>query len=177
MAGLAYSSLAIWHDIRGLHGEIMRPFVMGAVLISFSFRILNPRKKPLSQNPEILEHNWVLSSSYKMAPPSADIDTHLETSSSSVSPASPKARTIPEIKRSITGLTQSASFPTPLRYSGTLDNYESFNVTNVIGREFPKLQLSEILKDDAKIRDLAITGMWSLSNKGMISIESLLIVL
>ena len=112
-----------------------------------------------------------------MAPPSADIDTHLETSSSSVSPASPKARTIPEIKRSITGLTQSASFPTPLRYSGTLDNYESFNVTNVIGREFPKLQLSEILKDDAKIRDLAITGMWSLSNKGMISIESLLIVL
>jgi hypothetical protein len=101
-----------------------------------------------------------------MAPPSADIDTHLETSSSSVPPASPKARTIPEIKRSITGLTQSASFPTPFQYSGTLDNYESFDVTNVIGREFPRLQLSEILKDDAKVRDLAITGMWSLSNKG-----------
>jgi hypothetical protein len=32
-------------------------------------------------------------------------------------------------------------------------------VTSVIGREFPKVQLTDILKDDAKIRDLAITGM------------------
>lgn len=42
----------------------------------------------------------------------------------------------------------------PLKYSGTLDAYESFDLTPVIGREFPKLQLSDILHDDAKIRDL-----------------------
>lgn len=47
----------------------------------------------------------------------------------------------------------------PLTYSGSLDEYESFDVTNVIGREFPHLQLSQILHDDRKIRDLAITGM------------------
>jgi alpha-ketoglutarate-dependent taurine dioxygenase len=86
-----------------------------------------------------------------MAPPSADIQ---------VQPSSPvtehKQRTIPEIKRSVAGITQSASFPEPLQYSGALDNYESFDVTSVIGREFPKIQLTEILQDDAKIRDLAI---------------------
>lgn len=49
-------------------------------------------------------------------------------------------------------------FPDPLKYSGSLDEYEQFDVTSVIGREFPKAQLSEILKDDKKIRDLAITG-------------------
>jgi hypothetical protein len=89
-----------------------------------------------------------------MAPPSADFEV--------AQPASPiptKARTISEIKKSVAGLTQSASFPAPLEYSGTLDHYESFDVTSVIGREFPKVQLTDILSDDAKIRDLAITGM------------------
>ncbi len=47
----------------------------------------------------------------------------------------------------------------PLKYSGALDQYESFDVTAVIGREFPTAQLSDILKDDAKVRDLAIIGM------------------
>jgi len=87
-----------------------------------------------------------------MAPPSADVDTQ-------PAPASPtfsKARTIPEIKRSVQGLTQSANYPLPLSYSGTLDNYESFDVTSVIGREFPKIQITDILSDDGKIRDLAI---------------------
>jgi hypothetical protein len=46
----------------------------------------------------------------------------------------------------------------PLKYSGTLDSYPSFDPTPVIGREFPDAQLSEILKDDAKIRDLGITS-------------------
>ncbi|KAM0806629.1 putative alpha-ketoglutarate-dependent sulfonate dioxygenase [Seiridium cardinale] len=64
--------------------------------------------------------------------------------------------TIPEIKKTFGGLTQSASYSMPLTYSGTLDHYESFDVTAVIGREFPKLQLTDILNDDAKIRDLAI---------------------
>jgi alpha-ketoglutarate-dependent taurine dioxygenase len=44
----------------------------------------------------------------------------------------------------------------PLKYSGSLDEYESFDLTSAIGREFPTLQLSEILHDDAKIRDLGI---------------------
>lgn len=48
----------------------------------------------------------------------------------------------------------------PLKYSGSLDEYASFDVTPVIGREFPEAQLSEILKEDAKIRDLGITGMF-----------------
>lgn len=46
----------------------------------------------------------------------------------------------------------------PLTYSGSLDNYDQFDLTAVIGREFPKLQLSEILNDDHKVRDLAIIG-------------------
>jgi hypothetical protein len=45
----------------------------------------------------------------------------------------------------------------PLKYSGSLDEYQSFDVTNVIGREFPEARLLDILKDDEKIRDLAIT--------------------
>jgi len=85
-----------------------------------------------------------------MAPPSADIQVQPE------SPVAEHKRTIPEIKRSVAGLTQSASYPTPLQYSGALDNYESFDLTSVIGREFPKVQLTEILQDDAKIRDLAV---------------------
>lgn len=49
----------------------------------------------------------------------------------------------------------------PLVSSGSLSGYDSFDVTNVIGKEFPTLQLSEILHDDQKIRDLAILGMYS----------------
>jgi hypothetical protein len=45
-----------------------------------------------------------------------------------------------------------------LNYSGSLDEYKSFDATPAIGREFPEVQLTEILKDDTKIRDLAITG-------------------
>ncbi|TVY34317.1 putative alpha-ketoglutarate-dependent sulfonate dioxygenase [Lachnellula subtilissima] len=86
-----------------------------------------------------------------MAPPSANDEV------STLSPSIPsKARTIPEIKKSLGGLTQSASYPTSLVYSGTLDHYESFDLTSVIGREFPNLQITDILSDDAKIRDLAI---------------------
>ncbi|KAL4874398.1 hypothetical protein BJY04DRAFT_225066 [Aspergillus karnatakaensis] len=45
----------------------------------------------------------------------------------------------------------------PLNYSGSLDEYKSFDVTPVIGREFPDVQLADILNDEQKIRDLAIT--------------------
>ncbi|KAL2786904.1 hypothetical protein BJX66DRAFT_341690 [Aspergillus keveii] len=45
----------------------------------------------------------------------------------------------------------------PLKYSGSLDEYKSFDVTPVIGKEFPELQLTDILNDEQKLRDLAIT--------------------
>ncbi|KAK4624506.1 Alpha-ketoglutarate-dependent dioxygenase oryG [Fulvia fulva] len=57
------------------------------------------------------------------------------------------------------GVKKSASYvqpKAPLIYSGSLDHYKSFDPTNVIGRELPDLQLSDILGDDSKIRDLAI---------------------
>jgi hypothetical protein len=80
-----------------------------------------------------------------MAPPAAEVDT---VSSSDVLPTHTK-----EAIR-----TSNSTFPTPLKYSGSLDIYEHFDSTSVIGREFLKLQLSQIIDDDAKIRDLAITG-------------------
>lgn len=101
-----------------------------------------------------------------MAPPSADVDAHTESLTAPTHHSPQAARTIPEIKRSIAGLTQSASFPSPVQYSGTLDTYESFDVTSVIGREFPDLQLTQILNDDAKIKDLAVQGMLDSLNDG-----------
>ncbi|OGM48528.1 taurine catabolism dioxygenase TauD [Aspergillus bombycis] len=44
----------------------------------------------------------------------------------------------------------------PLKYSGSLDQYEAFDLTAAIGREFSMVQLSEILHDDVKIRDLGV---------------------
>lgn len=44
----------------------------------------------------------------------------------------------------------------PLKYSGSLDAYSQFDVTNTIGREFPSLQLSSIVHSDEQVRDLAI---------------------
>lgn len=66
----------------------------------------------------------------------------------------------PVLPNAVNGTKQHASTARrpPLVYSGSLDEYESFQVTNVIGKEFPKLQLSQIVNDDNKIRDLAILG-------------------
>lgn len=80
----------------------------------------------------------------KMAPPAADVDL-----------ASPPADTVP-----VTKSVNKSAHKEPLKYSGSLDQYKAFDVTNVIGREFPDLQLSSILNDDTKLRDLAITGMY-----------------
>ncbi|KIX07138.1 uncharacterized protein Z518_05115 [Rhinocladiella mackenziei CBS 650.93] len=76
-----------------------------------------------------------------MAPPAADVDL---VSNVPASATVTKADTTNRLKE-------------PLVYSGSLDQYKSFDVTKVIGREFPELQLSDILNDDNKIRDLAIT--------------------
>lgn len=53
----------------------------------------------------------------------------------------------------------------PLKYSGSLDEYKHFDVTPVIGVEFPEIQLSDILNDDKKIKDLAILGGFALNNE------------
>lgn len=84
-----------------------------------------------------------------MSPPAADVDTP------STAPA-----VQPVVKPAKGTETNSASrLDGPLSYSGSLDAEEQFDITAVIGREFPKLQLSEILKDDNKLRDLAVLGM------------------
>lgn len=57
--------------------------------------------------------------------------------------------------------------PAPLKLSGALDGYESFDVTPAIGREYPKADLAEWLNapnTDELIRDLAIT----ISQRGVV---------
>lgn len=52
-------------------------------------------------------------------------------------------------------------YPEPLKLSGALDAYESFESTPVIGKEFPKASLVEWLNapnSDELLRDLAITS-------------------
>ncbi|CAI6090566.1 unnamed protein product [Clonostachys chloroleuca] len=44
----------------------------------------------------------------------------------------------------------------PLEYLGSLDQYHKIDSTPIIGSEFPNLQLTEILHDEEKLRDLAI---------------------
>jgi hypothetical protein len=51
----------------------------------------------------------------------------------------------------------------PLKLSGALSDYEHFDVTPVIGREYPTSNLVEWLNapnSDEIIRDLAITSQW-----------------
>jgi alpha-ketoglutarate-dependent taurine dioxygenase len=78
-----------------------------------------------------------------MAPPAADVDLHPATEITPV-----------PVTKGQGGSTNRLSGP--LTYTGSLDTYRHFDVTAVIGREFPDLQLSSILDDDAKIRDLAV---------------------
>ena len=49
----------------------------------------------------------------------------------------------------------------PLKYSGSLDQFKSFDVTPIIGREFPEVSIKELLdapNADELLRDLAITS-------------------
>jgi hypothetical protein len=51
----------------------------------------------------------------------------------------------------------------PLQLQGTLDKYESFDVTPIIGREFPTVNLKHWLEapnSDELLRDLAITSQY-----------------
>jgi hypothetical protein len=50
----------------------------------------------------------------------------------------------------------------PAVYSGSLDSYGHNDLTPSIGREFPNIQIKELLTSpdtDTLIRDLAITGL------------------
>ena len=54
---------------------------------------------------------------------------------------------------------------TPLKLSGALDHFKSFDVTPVIGREFPAANLADWLRapnSDELLRDLAVTGQEAL---------------
>ncbi|KAG2421277.1 hypothetical protein HFD88_005251 [Aspergillus terreus] len=51
-----------------------------------------------------------------------------------------------------------------MRTSGALDTYSYIDATNALGREYPDVQLSDIITDDSKIKDLAITA----SERGVI---------
>lgn len=58
------------------------------------------------------------------------------------------------------------TYPTPLKLSGALDQFKSFDVTPVIGREFQEGNLAEWLRaenSDELLRELAITSK-SISN-------------
>jgi len=53
----------------------------------------------------------------------------------------------------------------PLQLRGFLDQYESFDVTPIIGKEFPTANLKDWLEapnSDELLRDLAITSKYSL---------------
>lgn len=51
----------------------------------------------------------------------------------------------------------------PLKLSGALNSFDSFDVTPVIGKEFPDVSLKDLLRapnSDELIRDLAITSQF-----------------
>jgi hypothetical protein len=66
---------------------------------------------------------------------------------------------VDKVTTSIKNALPSGLIREPLKYSGSLDEYQSLDITPVIGREFPTLELTDILDDDRKLRDLAILGM------------------
>lgn len=56
------------------------------------------------------------------------------------------------------GPSYKSSFGKPMKASGALDSkYEFFEVNPNVGREYPTAQVSDILKDENLLRDLAIT--------------------
>ena len=81
-----------------------------------------------------------------------------------MAPIAVETPSVPAIQEVTNGMKKSTSglIREPLKYSGSLDDYDSFDVTNIIGKEFPNLQISDILSDDNKVRDLAILGIFYL---------------
>ena len=62
------------------------------------------------------------------------------------------------------GASSDASYPrAPLQLSGILDGYRYNEVTPVIGREYPTIQLKELIdapNSDDLLRELAIVSEW-----------------
>jgi hypothetical protein len=81
-----------------------------------------------------------------MTPPAANLDLEVRSVEHQVTP---RVRTKAE---------SGSRLKEPLISSGSLEKYKHASVTPTIGEEFMELQLSEILIDDNKIRDLAILG-------------------
>lgn len=73
-----------------------------------------------------------------------------------------KAQEAPNVKTSAPPVhTPRENHREPLKLSGILDQFKSFDVTPVIGREYVDVNLAEWLKapnSDELIRDLAITS-------------------
>lgn len=56
-----------------------------------------------------------------------------------------------DVSNDLKKATASGLIREPLKYSGSLDEYDSFDVMNIVVKEFPKRQISDILQDDNKI--------------------------
>jgi hypothetical protein len=70
---------------------------------------------------------------------------------------------IKEVSKTVEGASEDKTkyIREPLQLKGALDQYKSFEVTPIIGKEFPEAQLTEWLAADNAddlIRDLAITS-------------------
>lgn len=122
-------------------------FSFSAILLPFAGLVAEPIRQHHIINREQHRKNIAVYISSKppasMAPPSAD------------------TQSIPQANGSAkyTNKGPSASkLSGPLKYTGSLDEYESFDLTAAIGREFSNLQVSKILHDDTKIRDLGVLG-------------------
>lgn len=74
------------------------------------------------------------------------------------------ATTITEVATAVKSHVEQSKAPVhkePLKLSGVLDNVEQFDVTPIIGREFPTVNLKEWLEapnSDELIKELAITS-------------------
>lgn len=78
------------------------------------------------------------------------------TMASAVTETAPTVVPIVEDKITLTGLARE-----PIKSNGSLDSFESFDVTPIIGREFPNANLKDFLRapnSDDLIRELALTS-------------------
>ena len=74
----------------------------------------------------------------------------------------------PTFSKSIANGSSSPAFKEPLVSSGSLDQFRHFESTPPIGREYPELQLSDVMNSPNRnelIRDLAIVGMLNSCNR------------
>ena len=110
-------------------------------------------------------HRLYISSSRATLPPiplsftgKTDNERHREMATTTITQTAPAANT-EDSKQD----TQPWTHKVPLRLKGVLDDFESFDTTPIIGKEFPTANLKEWLEADNSddlLRDLAITSEW-----------------